>query len=129
MRPAAASIPQWDIKEILLQARGEWLLFVEPGARPQSGWIDEIAEYVALNKLPARFTASRGYRRPFYKRMRQSAAAGAWPVAAEETGDGVGPQRHASGGIRQGSEAAQAFQRADPLLGGAFGALGLNGGA
>jgi hypothetical protein len=62
----------WDIKEILLQARGEWLLFVEPGARPQSGWIDEIAEYVALNKVPARFTASRGYRRPFYKRMRQS---------------------------------------------------------
>jgi hypothetical protein len=55
---------QWDIKDILRSARGEWLLFVEPGARPQAGWIDEIAEYVSLNKLPARFTASRGYRRP-----------------------------------------------------------------
>jgi hypothetical protein len=60
---------QWDIKDILGGARGEWLLFVEPGARPQAGWIDEIAEYVALNKLPARFTASRGYRRPLFQRL------------------------------------------------------------
>ncbi|PDS77794.1 glycosyl transferase [Rhizobium sp. L43] len=60
---------QWDIKDIVRSARGEWLLFVEPGARPQAGWIDEIAEYVALNKLPARFTASRGYRRPFFQRV------------------------------------------------------------
>ncbi|KQV68448.1 hypothetical protein [Rhizobium sp. Root1220] len=60
---------QWDIGEILRSARGEWLLFVEPGARPQSGWIDEIAEYVSLNKVPARFTASRAYRRPFLRRF------------------------------------------------------------
>lgn len=60
---------RWDIKDIVRSARGEWLLFVEPGARPQAGWIDEIAEYIALNKLPARFTASRGYRRPFLKRF------------------------------------------------------------
>ena len=60
---------QWDIKDIVHSARGDWLLFVEPGARPQTGWIDEIAEYMALNKLPARFTASRGYRRPFLQRI------------------------------------------------------------
>jgi len=60
---------QWDIKDILRSARGEWLLLVEPGARPQAGWIDEIAEYVALNKTPARFAASRGYRRPFFQRV------------------------------------------------------------
>jgi len=64
---------QWDIKDIVRSARGEWLLFVEPGARPQAGWIDEIAEYMALNKLPARFTASRGYRRPFLKRIGRAA--------------------------------------------------------
>jgi hypothetical protein len=63
---------QWDIKDILRSARGEWLLLVEPGARPQAGWIDEIAEYVTLNKVPARFTASRGYRRPFLKRIGRS---------------------------------------------------------
>jgi hypothetical protein len=60
---------QWDIKDIVRSARGEWLLFVEPGARPQAGWIDEIAEYMTLNKLPARFTHSRAYRRPFFQRV------------------------------------------------------------
>lgn len=63
---------QWDITDILRSARGEWLLFVEPGARPQAGWIDEIAEYVSLNKGPARFTASRGYKRPFLQRVGRS---------------------------------------------------------
>lgn len=63
---------QWDIKDILRSARGEWLLMVEPGARPQAGWIDEIAEYVSLNKVPARFTQSRGYRRPLLQRLRRS---------------------------------------------------------
>ena len=62
---------QWDIKDILRSARGDWLLLVEPGARPQAGWIDEIAEYVSLNKAPARFTASRGYRRPLLQRIRK----------------------------------------------------------
>lgn len=60
---------QWDIKDVLRAARGEWLLLVEPGARPAHGWIDEIAEYIALNKVPARFSASRYYRRPFYQRI------------------------------------------------------------
>ena len=63
---------EWDINDILRSARGEWLLFVEPGARPQAGWIDEIAEYVALNRLPARFTASRTYRRPLLQRLGRS---------------------------------------------------------
>jgi hypothetical protein len=59
----------WDIKDILRSARGEWLLFLEAGARPQSGWIDEVMEYVALNKQAARFSPSRNYRRPFLKRI------------------------------------------------------------
>jgi hypothetical protein len=65
---------QWDIREVVDAARGEWLLLVEPGARPQPGWIDEIAEYISLNKVPARFTASRGYRRPLLQRLRRFAS-------------------------------------------------------
>ncbi|GEO85073.1 glycosyl transferase [Ciceribacter naphthalenivorans] len=60
---------QWDIKDVLRAARGEWLLLVEAGARPLNGWIDEIGEYVALHKVSARFSVSRAHRRPFYKRI------------------------------------------------------------
>lgn len=60
---------QWDMKDVVRSARGEWILLVEPGSRPQSGWIEEILEYVALNKVPARFSPSRNYRRPFFSRI------------------------------------------------------------
>jgi len=59
----------WDIKDIILGARGEWLLLVEPGARLQAGWIEEVAEYVALNRTAARFSPARHYRRPFLRRI------------------------------------------------------------
>ncbi len=59
----------WDIKDILRSARGEWLLLLEPGARLQAGWIDEVMEYVALGRQPARFSPSRTYRRPFFRRI------------------------------------------------------------
>ncbi|MHA7969969.1 glycosyl transferase [Rhizobium sp. CAU 1783] len=60
---------QWDLKDVLRSVRGEWVLLVEAGARPLHGWIDEIGEYVALNKTPARFSPSRHHRRPFYQRI------------------------------------------------------------
>jgi hypothetical protein len=61
-------LENWDLHETLRQARGEWLMLLEAGARPQTGWIEEIAEYAALGKVPARFSPSRNFRRPFYKR-------------------------------------------------------------
>ncbi|KPF45693.1 glycosyl transferase [Rhizobium sp. G187] len=63
---------QWDMKDVLASARGEWLLLIEPGARLSPGWVDEVAEYVALNKQPARFSESRLYRLPFYRRLTRS---------------------------------------------------------
>jgi glycosyltransferase involved in cell wall biosynthesis len=63
---------QWDISEILRSARGEWLLLLETGARLQPGWIEEVHEYVALNKLPARFSPARNYRRPLLQRIGRS---------------------------------------------------------
>lgn len=65
-------LAQWDVKDILRTVRGDWLLIVEAGSRPQSGWVEEISEYVALNKLPAKFSASRKYRRPFFQRFGRS---------------------------------------------------------
>ncbi len=63
---------RWDITDVLRTVRGEWLLLLEPGARLQNGWIEEVLEYTALNRQPARFSPSRSYRRPFFKRFGRS---------------------------------------------------------
>ena len=65
---------QWDIQEILHSARGGWLLLIEPGARPQAGWIDEILEYVAICRDSARFSPSRYHQRNIFSRMLHRAA-------------------------------------------------------
>ncbi|NTJ41494.1 glycosyl transferase [Agrobacterium larrymoorei] len=62
---------QWNAGEIITSARGEWILLMEPGSRPQTGWIDDILEYVALNKVPARFAPSRHYRPSFLQRLKR----------------------------------------------------------
>ncbi|WEX78188.1 glycosyltransferase family 2 protein [Sinorhizobium numidicum] len=59
----------WDLGDILRSARGEWLMLLEPGARPVGRWVDELAEYVSLNKSPARFSPSRMHKRSFLKRL------------------------------------------------------------
>ncbi|WP_426125323.1 glycosyl transferase [Pararhizobium sp. PWRC1-1] len=64
----------WDMKEIVLSARGDWLLLLEAGARPAGRWIDDVAEYMSLNKTPARFSPSRLHRRPFLQRVMKRTA-------------------------------------------------------
>ena len=59
----------WDVAEVIQSARGDWVLLMEPGSRPQSGWIEDILEYVALNKGAAQFAPSRHYRPPFVRRL------------------------------------------------------------
>ena len=59
----------WSLSDVLGAARGEWVMLIEVGARPQIGWIDEVAEHIAMNKTPARFSPSRNHRRPFYRRI------------------------------------------------------------
>ena len=34
----------WDMKDVLGTARGDWLFLIEPGARPQPWWIEEVFE-------------------------------------------------------------------------------------
>lgn len=64
----------WDLGDVLRGARGEWLLLIEPGARPQAGWIDEVAEHMAIGRQAARFAPARNYRRPLLKRIGRSVA-------------------------------------------------------
>ena len=62
-------LDKWDLHETLRTARGEWIMLLEPGARPQSGWIEEVLEYASLARTPARFSPSPRFRRPLFKRL------------------------------------------------------------
>ena len=66
-------LDKWDLHETLRGARGDWIMLLEPGARPQSGWIEEVLEYASLGKVPARFSPSRRFRRPLLKRLTKRA--------------------------------------------------------
>ncbi|MFT4161262.1 glycosyl transferase [Shinella sp.] len=62
-------LADWDLKDVVQSARGDWLLLLEPGARPLAGWVDAVADHVAIDPKPARFAASRNHRRPFLQRL------------------------------------------------------------
>ncbi|MEW9616367.1 glycosyl transferase [Shinella sp. S4-D37] len=62
-------LTEWDMKDVLGSARGDWLLLLEPGARPMVGWVDAVVDHVAVNRNPARFLGSRSHRRPFLQRL------------------------------------------------------------
>lgn len=51
------------------QAKGDWLLLVEPGARLIDGWIDGARIHMMRNTMPARFSRSRIGRTPFLSRV------------------------------------------------------------
>jgi hypothetical protein len=50
------------------QAKGEWLLMLEPGARLAEGWIESVLAHTAKMTMPARFSRSRASRTPFLSR-------------------------------------------------------------
>jgi hypothetical protein len=50
------------------QAKGDWLLVLEPGARLAEGWVDEAVAHMAKFAMPARFSRARGSREPFLSR-------------------------------------------------------------
>ena len=58
-----------DVAVGIRQAKSEWLLLLEPGARLAEGWIDEVAAHTARQTMPARFSRARGSRAPFLSRI------------------------------------------------------------
>lgn len=58
-----------DLPTAIPKARGQWLLLLEAGALPQQGWVEEVFEYASLGRKPARFSPSRRYRKPLFKRL------------------------------------------------------------
>lgn len=51
------------------QAKGDWLLMVEPGARLVDGWIESVVAHTGKQTMPARFSRSRADRAPFLSRV------------------------------------------------------------
>ncbi|OJF90436.1 glycosyl transferase [Pararhizobium antarcticum] len=68
-------LTHWDMKDVVRSVRGEWLMLLQAGARPSGRWIDDVAEYIALNKAPGRFSPSRLHRKPFFQRIGRRPAA------------------------------------------------------
>ena len=50
------------------QAKGDWLLMLEPGARLVDGWSESVLAHTARMTMPARFSRARGSRVPFLSR-------------------------------------------------------------
>jgi glycosyltransferase involved in cell wall biosynthesis len=51
------------------QAKGDWLLLLEPGARLVEGWIDAVVVHTGRQTMAARFSRARGSRTPFLARV------------------------------------------------------------
>jgi hypothetical protein len=51
------------------QAKGEWLLLLEPGARLGDGWTEEVAVHAAHQTIAARFSRARADRARFLARI------------------------------------------------------------
>lgn len=68
-------VAQGGIAAGVRQAKSEWLLLLEPGARLVDGWSDEVAEHVARATLPARFTRARASRVGLVARLLRKAPA------------------------------------------------------
>lgn len=57
-----------DLAAGVAAAKGEWLLIVRAGARPQNGWGDAVREHLAGSRRPARFRASGGLLARLFRR-------------------------------------------------------------
>ena len=84
-----------DLRDVVRNARGEWLLFIEPGARPLLGWVEHLHQHVMSGGKPARFSPSREYRLPFLSRIRTRPSALSHGVLV--------PKRQAIANCREGS--------------------------
>ena len=51
------------------QAKSEWLLIIEPGARLVDGWMEDVQRHISKSTIAAHFTRSRRHRVPFLGRI------------------------------------------------------------
>lgn len=54
---AGCSLLGSDLRDCLPNARGEWLLFLEPGSQLCEGWMEAVVSHAGNSRTPARFRA------------------------------------------------------------------------
>lgn len=64
-----AYVASGGIKAGIAQARSDWLLLIEPGARLAEGWTEDAVRHMSRLTMAARFTRSRSSNRPFWARV------------------------------------------------------------
>ncbi len=62
-------IAEGGVAAALREAKGEWLLMLEPGARLAEGWTESVLAHIAKMTMPARFSRARASRAPFLARV------------------------------------------------------------
>ncbi len=58
-----------SLAECIHRARGDWLLFLEPGARLSESWIESAERHMGLVQSPGKFTRSRAGQPSFLSRI------------------------------------------------------------
>ncbi|RST85159.1 glycosyltransferase [Aquibium carbonis] len=58
-----------DLLDGVRRAKGDWLLFVEPGSKLSEGWVDAVFAHVGHASTPARFLRARSPEAGFLARM------------------------------------------------------------
>jgi glycosyltransferase involved in cell wall biosynthesis len=59
-----------DLGQAIQKARGQWLLFLEPGARVEAGWVETAVDHMSASASPACFARSSAARLPFLQRLK-----------------------------------------------------------
>lgn len=62
-------VPSGDLLGGVRRAKGDWLLFVEPGAKLSEGWVEAVFAHVGHANTPARFLRARAPDSGFLARM------------------------------------------------------------
>ncbi len=58
-----------DLLDGVRRAKGDWLLFIEPGSKLSEGWVDAVFAHVGHATTPARFLRARSLDTGFLARM------------------------------------------------------------
>jgi hypothetical protein len=57
------------LAECIHRARGDWLMFLEPGSRLSESWVESVERHMGMVQSPGKFTRSRAGQPGFFSRI------------------------------------------------------------